>query len=591
MRTARATSKVGRDMRSAVLAPLALLALVLVTAATRLGGVDFLEPQWTEQDSQLVQHLRHERTGNADEESGYDDAYPYVLPYLLRAMPQLVSVEEKPATLEQHLAVCKSLYTETRMFVALLSCMAIPLAYLLARRFVAPRWALLAAALCAASLLTHYFSQQARPHAAAAPFMLLAVVAALRLRERPTLANYTLAGIAAALGIGVLHNGAAVVLAGLAAHFLRDGERRARDHAKLLVPVALVLLGVRLFYPFFFADSGGADAAKLESSEAGVTFGRHVVDYEQFDFGGARTLLLTLVNYEPGLLALLALAVLAWLSRARLAGAHEPLSRAARVVLAYVVPYSLVLASFHDTFDRFLISLVPYAAVFAAWGLERVTSSHALPRALRQGAVVLACTALILQAAACGKLSWLRARDDAMEQASAFLAANFDPATTTLMVAPTLELLIARTDESLFNRRGQRRIAYSRWAKYQAHRRENPPPAPHWDVRYIGASSELGFRTADSIEARPDEFLDALGPGIYVMNAGKLSGHPSERAFHDAVVRRGELLWRRAPHAEGPWRSIGIDFQPMDSAPNVIWRVLAADAVGPAVEIYAVRAP
>ncbi|MFM7296415.1 MAG: hypothetical protein ACKO4Q_04235, partial [Planctomycetota bacterium] len=159
-------------MRSRVLVPLALLALVLVTAATRLTGIDFLEPQWTEQDSQLVQHLRHERTGNADEEAGYDDAYPYVLPYLLRAMPQFVHVETEPAALEQHIAVCKSLFTETRMFVALLSCLTIPLAFLLARRFVSPRWALFASALCAASLLTHYFSQQARPHAAAAPFML-----------------------------------------------------------------------------------------------------------------------------------------------------------------------------------------------------------------------------------------------------------------------------------------------------------------------------------------------------------------------------------------------------------------------------------
>lgn len=577
-------------MRSRVLVPLALLALLCATAATRLVGIDFLEPQWTEQDTQLVQHLRMERTGNADEESGYTDAYPYVLPYLLRAMPQLVVVEAEPETLEQHLAVCKSLFTETRMFVALLSCLSIPLAYLLARRFVAPRWALFASALCAGSLLTHYFGQQGRPHAAAAPFMLLAVVAALRLRARPTLANYALAGLAAALGVGVLHNGAAVVLAGLAAHFLRAGERRASDHLKLLVPVALVLLGLRLFYPFFFADAGGEEAAKLESSDVGVTFGRHVVDYEQFTFGGASTMLRTLAHYEPGLLVLLALALVVFAGRKRLANSSAPLSGDALVVLAYVVPYGLVLASFNDTYDRFLISLLPYAAAFAAWALERVTEAHSVPRVLRRTTIAVALAALALQVAACAKLSWLRARDDAMEQATAHIASTFDPATTTLFVAPTLELLVSRTEESLFNKRGQRRIAYSRWAKYQAHRRENPPPGPYWDVRYFGASTELGFRTADSIAERPEEFLDALGPGLYVMNAGKLTGHPSERAFYDAVTRRGELLWRRAPHESGPWRSVGLDFQPLDSAPGVIWRVLSAEAVGPVVELYRVPA-
>ncbi len=577
-------------MRSRVLVPLALLVLVLATAATRLVGIDFLEPQWTEQDTQLVQHLRMERTGNADEESGYADAYPYVLPYLLRAMPQLVEVEAEPATLEQHLAVCKALFTETRMFVALLSCLSIPLAYLLARRFAAPKWSLFASALCAGSLLTHYFGQQGRPHAAAAPFMLLAVVAALRLRARPTLANYALAGLAAALGVGVLHNGAAVVLAGLAAHFLRDGERRASDHLKLLVPVALVLVGLRVFYPFFFAESGSTEAATLESSEVGVTFGRHVVDYEQFTFGGASTMLRTLAHYEPGLLALLALALVAFVGRRHLASSRAPLSGDALVVLAYVVPYGLVLASFNDTYDRFLISLVPYVAAFAAWGLERVTSSETLPRVARRAALALAFAALALQVTACVRLSKLRASDDALELATAHVASTFDPATTTLFVAPTLELLVARTEESLFNKRGQRRIAYSRWAKYQAHRRENPPPGPYWDVRYFGASTELGFRTADSIAERPDAFLDALGPGIYVMNAGKLTGHPSERAFYDAVARRGELLWRRAPHAEGRWRSVGLDFQPMDSAPGVIWRVLTAATVGPAVEIWRVPA-
>ena len=571
------------------IASIALALLVALTLGVRLWGIEFLEPQWTEQDTQLVQHLRMERTGNADEESGFADAYPYVLPYLLRAMPQMTEVQDEPRTLEEHLAVCRSLFTETRRFVALLSCLTLPLAYVLARRFVSRGWALYAAALCSASLLTHTFAQQARPHAAAAPFMLLAVVAALRLRERPTWSNYALAGLAAALGVGVLHNGVAVVLAGLAAHFLRAGERRASDHLKLLVPIAIVATALPLFYPFFFSPSEQVEAAKLETSEVGVTFGRHVVDYEQFSFGGARTMLRTLANYEPGLGVLLVLALGLWIvQRARRATQPEPAARGATlVVLAYVLPYGLVLASFNETFDRFLISLVPYAAVFAAWGLERATSVRGAPRIASIG---LAALALALQATACVRLSWLRAEDDPMERAASYVAASFDPATTPLFVAPTIDLPLARTEESLFNKRGGRRIAYSRWAKYQAHRKDNPPPEPRWDIRYFGASKELGFQTADSIAEDPAGFLDALGPGIYVVDSGKLSGHPSERAFYEVVRARGELLWREAPHAEGPWRDTPISFQPMDAAPGVIWRVLTAASVGTPVEIYRVAA-
>lgn len=578
------------NSRRLVLAALALL--VLWTLGVRLVGIDFLEPQWTEQDTQLVQHLRVERTGNADEESGYTDAYPYLLPYLLRAQPRLIEVAEMPQTLEEHLAACKSLFTETRLFIALLSCLTIPLSFLLARRFTSPPWALFASALVSASLLTHTFAQQARPHAAAAPFMLLAVVAALRLRANPSWANYVLAGLAAALGLGVLHNGAAVVLAGLAAHFLREGPRRASDHLKLLVPIALVALGLRLFYPFFFAASNPDIAAKVEQTADGVTFGRHTVDFAQFSFGGARTILRTLGAYEPGLALLLVLALVVWLAArtGKLGAAPQATTRDAWVVLAYVVPMGLVLASFDETYDRFLIPMLPYLATFAAFGLERCAASTTLAPSLRRSVVALGIVALALQGFACAKLSWLRASDDPMERAATYLGATFDPATTPLYVAPTIDLPIARTDESLFNKRGQRRIAYSRWAKYQGHRKGNPLPEPRWLVRYIGASKELGFETADSIANDPQGFLDALGPGIYVLAAGKLAGHASERAFYDAVRERGELLWRAAPHDSGPWRDASIPFQPMDIAPAVIWRVLTASAVGPPVEIYRVAA-
>jgi hypothetical protein len=75
-----------------------------------------------------------------------------------------------------------------------------------------------------------------------------------------------------------------------------------------------------------------------------------------------------------------------------------------------------------------------------------------------------------------------------------------------------------------------------------------------------------------------------------VVDSGKLSGHPSERAFYEVVRARGELLWRDAPHTAGPWRETPISFQPMDAAPSVIWRVLSASAVGTPVEIYRVGA-
>ena len=83
---------------------------------------------------------------------------------------------------------------------------------------------------------------------------------------------------------------------------------------------------------------------------------------DQFDGRGFVNLARVLASFEP-LLALCALAgVLAW------AFGRRGLTRDALVVLAYVVPYTLVIGAYARTYERFVVQLLPFALVLRAVG-------------------------------------------------------------------------------------------------------------------------------------------------------------------------------------------------------------------------------
>ncbi|MCC7011221.1 MAG: glycosyltransferase family 39 protein [Planctomycetes bacterium] len=568
---------------------LVLAVLIALTAGLRWSGIDFLLPHQREQDAQLVQHLRFARHETADEESGYVNAYPYVLPYLLRAVPATQGDEGEPKTLEQHLAACSAVYVETRSLIALVSLLAVPCAFLLARRFVPDAWALFASALVAFSFLTQWFAQEARPHAAASAMSLLGVVAALRLRERPRWSSYALAGCAAALAVGSLHHGAVVVLAGLAAHFTREGPRSARDHLRLALPVVLVALGLRLFYPFYFTGTDEAQSTVVEASGGELQFGRHAIALDQFTFQGARVVARTLVYYEPVLVVGLLAAAGALIWARRVPRETRTGARGASIVVAsYVVPYALVLAAFDETFERFVTPLVPYVAVTVAWGLWRWASSAR--RDVRAIARTAAAVVLTVQMVGTSRLALLRARPDTMELAAQFVERELDPERDALFLSGKLELPLARTTDSLFLEGGKRARFFSRWAQYQARKNIAPLPPPRWRMRFLAASKALGYPSNDMIADDTLGFLRKLGPGVYLYHVESARGHRADARVYEELRQHGTLLARIAPNTSGPGAEFAIEFQdPLGAFPPMWPMVMTASALGPPIEIYRVE--
>jgi len=133
-------------------------------------GLDHGLPHRIEPDSEVatqVGYLRGEREGQriATDLGTYPLLLALATSALFDAPPPPGAVEG--ATQAEHRALASKDFRDARLTGALLSLLAVPATFLLARRLVAAPWALFAAALVAVSLLGLYFAQQARPHAAA----------------------------------------------------------------------------------------------------------------------------------------------------------------------------------------------------------------------------------------------------------------------------------------------------------------------------------------------------------------------------------------------------------------------------------------
>jgi hypothetical protein len=173
-----------------------LLVLLLSVAAlgVRLASIDFALPYFKESDAHVYRQIHllglEELTPELWKQSSI---YPHLMARTVLAFPDPLAAPPDPdaMTLEEHLDFAGGLDRLVRGIVSVASVLLIPATWLLARRLFTPGWSLFAAALCSLSLLNLQFGQLARPHAFAAPFTVLAVAAAVRLRRRPDLPDRT----------------------------------------------------------------------------------------------------------------------------------------------------------------------------------------------------------------------------------------------------------------------------------------------------------------------------------------------------------------------------------------------------------------
>lgn len=560
------------------------IALTLVALAARLFGLGFGLPVWEEPDPDIAGHvdmLREGWTVAAVEEP--DEQYPHVVADLARWLPERppASGAGAPSDLPGHLRAAAWTHLQVRALVALVATLLVPLTFLLARRFLRPGWALFAAALVATSLLHQSFAQQARPHAFATTLIAAVLLADLALVRSGSWRAYWLAGALSALALGSLHNALAVLLAGLAAHALRGGQARFFDR-KLLVPLALCAAALPLFYPFLFEHAG--QPRDVEGGE--VRLAEHAVSLAQFYGRGFGVLAQVLWNYEPVLALLLGVALLAAIA---LRGGERVERRDVWVVLAFALPYLVAIGLFERTYERFALPLLPCAAVFAAWGLQRVGE-----RCGARATAAVALLALTFPAAASAKLAWLRARPDTLDLAAQWLEARPEATRETVYLsaaAPALDLPLFRRPEGLLFYGKQPRLPLSPWSAWQARIPAGAAPGPLYDLRWLvaprgpAASGDLG------------SYLQSLAPALFVVEVyEQRSQHALQVRLRQALQLRGTRLVRFSPDPDPEQTELELFFQLSDHFnddeqvrwPHFSARLLRAHAIGPVLEVWKV---
>jgi hypothetical protein len=560
------------------------LLLTLATLVVRTTGIDFGVPVWEEPDPDIVGHVDLAREGwtTAVVESP-EEQYPHFVADVARLLPRRPSStgESAPATVEEHLAAAAFTHVQVREIVAAFGVLLVPLVFVLARRFVRDGWALFAAALVATSLLHQSFSQQARPHAVATTLMTATLVASLGLVRTGSWRAYLAAGGLAALSLGSLHNALAILLPGLAAHALRGGGARFFDR-KLLAPIALCALAVPVFYPFLFGEV--AQPRDVEGEE--VRFAEHAVKLSQFQGRGFRVVGEVLWNYEP-VLTVLVLAALAAFAISRRVGGGE--RREWLVLLAFAVPYFVVIGLFERTYERFVLPLIPCLAVIAACGLQVLGE-----RLSAKLAATLAVLALVVPAAATVQLARLRTQPDTFERAARWFSARPDAASERVYLsatAPALDLPLLRRPEGLLFYGKKPKLPLSPWTAWQA-RNEPLASLPAYDLRWL---------TLPRGNARPESlgaYLESLAPALFVIEVyEQRKNHPFLVKLREELRARGERLARFSPDRDPEATELELFFQLSDHFnddeqvewPHFTARLLQAEAIGPVLEVWRIQ--
>jgi len=577
---------------------LAVLVLALAALGVRLVGIDWGLPAWQEPDANVAYHVDLLRTGASELDRMHSDRqYPHVVARIASLVPR---GKDAPAgaPLEAHLAAASRTHVHVRIVVAVLSSLCIPLTWLLARRCLPPWPSLFAAALVATSMLHLSFSQQARPHAPAATFFLAAVLAAMGLARKPSTGAYVLAGVTAALALGCLQSGLAVLPPLLAAHLVRQESPRKLCTGRALVALALALAALPLFYPFLFRSELGSDWGSLRVEGGRLLWADHELALSDFDGTGFDVARRVLWSYDPLLFALIVAAVLVLLARARRLAAAPPSTDVA-VALAFALPYLFVIGIFGKTYERFVLPLLPFLACFAAWGaLELVRAG---PAGARRAIAALFAVALLLPASASAKLALLRRRPDTLEQAAAWVRANVEPGAHPIRLLPsTIDLPLSRESPKPHEGGTPHGNAHFHWERYLAALPPEDRPSPRYAIERLGPRP--GFAPRE-VERDPLGYLEACGPGLYVIEVYERRGlHASLVAIRRALSEHARRRARFSPEgvalgaeaAGDPASEFDLFFQVSDhfndgeseGLPHQARRVLRAEAIGPVIEIY-----
>jgi hypothetical protein len=598
--------------------------ILAVALVLRFNALDRFLPHATEPDNDVVHQVYVlDAHMPAAERPGVYARYPLLTADLARLIPS----RRVPADgdLAAHMRAAHDVTLRLRTIAALSGACLVLATWFLARRFASSRAALFAAFFVATSLLHILFSQQARPHALHATLSALAVLTALRLRERPTTAAHLLAGAAAGLSAACLQSGLATFVPLAAALVLRersaDGgwgdrgpERDAADGGASVATTArraiLALLALALAAGLTIAFEPGATQPEYDGTHQDLDlgggklrFGGHEIVLAEIDGSGFARMARFLWDHDPVIAIAAAIGLLACAMRWRSAWRRKSVL----IVIAYVVPYSIALGLYRQTFDRFLLPLLPYLACLAGIGVERAmrfagafgdtrraghVHTDRTRRLLARGAsIVIALVFLALPSLAALRFARVCRTRDTIERAADWLASRADARGATILVTPGILLPLFYDAEALEHAasRSPSWYAHMRWIYYQSELPRSLAREPKFHILDIPPA--LAASDPASNPDLAERSLASFAPTFVVLeNSPRMLFMPGASAIADLVRRRGELVWTVGGEhwgaAAGDPDQRPFEYQDIS---DMVWRLFHLDRLGPPLEIYRLK--
>lgn len=574
---------------------LALGAILLLACFLRFAGIDRELPHRHESDPHLVQLFQSfEEDPAIVRYTEYVIRYPSLVPRLLSFLPypEMPARASGPGSEDDHLEAASFPYVRVRAGAAVLSIVGVLLTWFLARRFLTPGAACVAAFLMATSLLSILFAQQARPHAFQATMALATVLLSLRVLSAPSLSRVLFATLAAAGAAACLQNGMLAMIPLACAVFLGLRETRGSVNSGLLrslvaagAVAGAAIAAALVFYP-------GALRVDSQGIHLGDQGGTHSLWFRFMDvlvLPGLRVGAKGLWIHDP-VLAILSLAG-AILGIVGLLRGWKSTPRARRLELAviasYVLPYVAVLAPNIKTYERFLLPIYPYLACLAAAAVARLVG--------RAGAIrpvwlrITAGTAagiLCLAPHAYIALRYTRAAraPDRLELAAAWIESNVDPGAVILTTPGTVLPLLYDPDFVRIDL--EDRGAYTLpWLAYQGAMPTGEDPARRWKVRIFPSGQATGPERMDPEQVETWIMENGFDYAV-IETSRKMRNLAVTRALAESVRKHGQLMYAR----EGETPSLpGLGPGEWQGASEYATWLLGADAFGPGVEIYQLR--
>jgi hypothetical protein len=248
------------------------------------------------------------------------------------------------------------------------------------------------------------------------------------------------------------------------------------------------------------------------------------------------------------------------------------------VVLAYALPYTLAIGVFGETYDRFVLPLLPFLALLVGFAVERAPSVPAR--------IALATAALAFPSYVAARYVAVRDAPDTYERAAEWVREH--AGRERVLVSPRMTLPLFLDDSALDFVEHDPTTCKRPWIRRQLDSRAQPGFGARDAYALFLMPAKLVKLTPEQSNAAAEALLDEVRPAYALIETSKLlSNFPGVQSLREALARRGALVETIRGEDDDACLRPPLDYQ---DVPDFVPRILRARAFGPCVEVYRLSA-